>query len=79
MALIEAAGYKLTPRLPEFQPYLRQKYRHLPKDAKDEIADAFQRITAKYGVSQQAGPASGEDEDPLTIAESYPGERNSEH
>ena len=63
MQLIEAAGYKLTPRLPEFQPHLRQKYRHLPKNATDELADAFLRITEKYGTGQHAGPINGEDED----------------
>lgn len=63
MLLIEAAGYKLKPALPEFQPYLRQKYRSLPKVATDELADAFQRITKKYGINHAAtGPTNGEDE-----------------
>lgn len=81
MRLIEAAGYKLKkPALPDFKPYLRQKYRHLPKDAKDELADAFQRITEKYGTSQQSGPANGEDEDEdQTSTEHHTGGRNSEH
>lgn len=81
MRLIEAAGYKLKkPALPDFKPYLRQKYRHLPQDAKDEIADAFQRISEKYGVSQQSGPASGEGEDDASSTTgSLPGGRNSEH
>lgn len=74
MILIEAAGYKLTPQLPEFQPYLRQKYRHLPKDATDELADAFRRITEKYGSGQQAGPINGEDEgEPETSKHNHPG------
>jgi transcriptional regulator with XRE-family HTH domain len=81
MTLIEAAGYKLRkPTLPDFKPYLRQKYRHLPEDAKDEIADAFQRITAKYGVSQMAGPINDEDEaEDQTSTEPHTGGRNSEH
>lgn len=81
MTLIEAAGYKLKkPALPDFKPYLRQKYRHLPKDAKAEIADAFQCITEKYGISQQTGPASGEDEDDhQTPTEHDSGGRNSDH
>lgn len=81
MQLIEAAGYKLKkPALPDFKPYLRQKYRHLPKDAKDEITDAFQRITEKYGISHQVGPASGEDEDDYqTSTDPQRGGRNSEH
>ena len=81
MRLIEAAGYKLKkPTLPDFKPYLRQKYRHLPQDAKDELADAFQRITEKYGVSQQSGPANGEDEaEDQASTEHHTRERNSEH
>lgn len=63
MLLIEAAGYKLKPALPDFKPYLRQKYRSLPKGATDELADAFQRITKKYGINHAAtGPTNGEDE-----------------
>lgn len=81
MRLIEAAGYKLKkPTLPDFKPYLRQKYRHLPKDAKDEIADAFQRITEKYGISQQIGPINDEDEaEDQDSVEHHTGGRNSEH
>lgn len=77
MQLIEAAGYKIKkPPLPDFQPYLRQKYRHLPKDATDELADAFQRITEKYGVSH-AGPSDGEDEDEPTPQRHHPGDHDS--
>lgn len=62
MELIEAAGYKLKPSLPDFQPYLRQKYRHLPDNAQEELTQAFERITHKYGITNQSGPAEGEDE-----------------
>lgn len=65
IALIEAAGYDLTPTLPTIHPYLRTKYRHLPNKARQEIADAFTRITQKYGIDEHASsPTPGQDEHP---------------
>lgn len=61
--LIEAAGYDLTSALPTFTPYLRSKYRNIPRQAQDEITAAFDRIVQKYGIDpHQAGPNQGEDE-----------------
>lgn len=60
---IEAAGYDLAPALPTLTPYLRTKYRQLPAEAHDEIAAAFQRIAAKYGMNETStGPMAGQDE-----------------
>lgn len=61
--LYAAAGYEAPKGLPTFSPYLRSKYKDLPPEARDELADAFQRITAKYGYSADgSGPAPGQDE-----------------
>lgn len=59
--LLKAAGHKLDGALPSMQPYLRTKYKHLPKEARAEIADAFECISAKYGTTR-LGPEPGQDE-----------------
>lgn len=61
--LFSAAGYEQPTTLPTVQPYLRSKYKHLPPEARAEIADAFERISAKYGIDPNAlGPQPGQDE-----------------
>jgi|JI10StandDraft_1071094.scaffolds.fasta_scaffold02983_3 transcriptional regulator with XRE-family HTH domain len=61
--LYSLAGYAQPTELPSVQPYLRSKYGDLPPEARAEIADAFERISAKYGTDPTAsGPAAGEDE-----------------
>lgn len=61
--LYAAAGYEQPKTLPTFTPYLRSKYKGLPDEARAELADAFDRITSKYGYDPSAsGPAPGQDE-----------------
>ena len=58
-----AAGYEIPKKLPTFQPYLRSRYKDMPTEARDELADAFNRISEKYGYSPNSpGPKPGEDE-----------------
>lgn len=61
--LYASAGYEQPQSLPTFSPYLRSKYKHLPLKARDELAEAFERITTKYGYdAEQTGPSPGQDE-----------------
>lgn len=58
-----AAGYEIPKKLPTFTPYLRSRYKDMPPEARDELADAFARISEKYGyTSGSTGPKPGEDE-----------------
>lgn len=61
--LYAAVGYEVPKGLPTFNPYLRSKYKNLPVEARDELAEAFARITTKYGYTPDGnGPAPGQDE-----------------
>lgn len=61
--LYAAAGYEMPKTLPTFTPYLRSMYRDLPPEARDELSQAFERITNKYGYDHgRSGPEPGEDE-----------------
>jgi transcriptional regulator with XRE-family HTH domain len=55
------ADYVVPGELPTFTPYLRAKYRSLPKNAVADLERYFARLAAKYGIDP-AGPAPGEDE-----------------
>ncbi len=57
------AGYPVAEGLPSFQPYLRSKYRDMPREAVDDLSKAFARIVRKHGY-QPDGPQAGEDEAP---------------
>lgn len=61
--LYAVAGYEVPKKLPTFTPYLRSMYRDLPPEARDELSQAFDRITSKYGYDHGApGPKPGQDE-----------------
>jgi transcriptional regulator with XRE-family HTH domain len=61
--LYAAAGYEQPKTLPTFTPYLRSKYKGLPDEARAELAEAFERITNKYGYDPSGnGPSPGQDE-----------------
>ncbi len=55
------ADYAVPTDLPSFKPYLRTKYRDLPKDEIDKIEAYAQKLAKKHGVNLE-GPAPGEDE-----------------
>lgn len=55
------ADYAAPSDLPAFAPYLRTKYRTLPKKAVTELERFFDELAARYGIDP-AGPAPGEDE-----------------
>lgn len=57
------AEYAVPDDLPSFQPYLRSKYRDMPREAVDDLNKAFDRIVRKHGYDP-AGPQDGEDEAP---------------
>lgn len=57
------AEYAVPDDLPSFQPYLRSKYRDMPREAVDDLNKAFHRIVRKHGYDP-AGPEDGEDEAP---------------
>jgi transcriptional regulator with XRE-family HTH domain len=57
------AEYAVPSDLPSFQPYLRSKYRDMPRGAVDDLNKAFARIVRKHGYDPE-GPQSGEDEAP---------------
>lgn len=59
--LYEAAGYEIPQGLPSFVPYLRSRYKGLPKEAQQELEKTFKDIAKKYGVDPK-GPMPGEDE-----------------
>jgi transcriptional regulator with XRE-family HTH domain len=60
--LYTLAGYPTGGQLPSFQPYLRHRYRALPPEAVDKLADYFNQISQQYGTDD--GPDDGEDERP---------------
>ncbi len=57
------ADYVVPSELPTFTPYLRAKYRSLPRKAIAELEQYFDDLSARYGLDP-AGPAPGEDEAP---------------
>ena len=57
------ADYAVPDDLPSFQPYLRSKYRGMPREAIDDLNKAFERIVRKHGYDPE-GPKAGEDETP---------------
>lgn len=57
------ADYTVPSELPNFQPYLRSKYRELPSPALEELERSFRRIARKHGYDPD-GPMAGEDEQP---------------
>lgn len=57
------ADYVVPSQLPSFQPYLRSRYQDLPKDAIEDLDQAFARIVRRHGY-QPDGPRPGEDESP---------------
>ena len=57
------AEYAVPDDLPSFQPYLRSKYRDMPREAVADLNKAFDRIVRKHGYDP-AGPQDGEDEAP---------------
>ena len=57
------AEYAVPDDLPSFQPYLRSKYRDMPREAVDDLNKAFDRIVRRHGYDP-AGPQDGEDEAP---------------
>lgn len=57
------ADYAVPDDLPSFQPYLRSKYRDMPREAVDDLSKAFERIVRKHGYDAD-GPRDGEDEAP---------------
>jgi transcriptional regulator with XRE-family HTH domain len=57
------ADYAVPDDLPSFQPYLRTKYRDMPREAVDDLNKAFTRIVRKHGYDPE-GPQRGEDEAP---------------
>jgi transcriptional regulator with XRE-family HTH domain len=57
------AEYAVPTDLPSFQPYLRSKYRGMPRGAVDDLNKAFERIVRKHGYDPD-GPRAGEDEAP---------------
>jgi transcriptional regulator with XRE-family HTH domain len=57
------AEYAVPDDLPSFQPYLRSRYRDMPREAVDDLNKAFDRIVRKHGYDP-AGPQDGEDEAP---------------
>jgi transcriptional regulator with XRE-family HTH domain len=57
------AEYAVPGDLPSFQPYLRTKYRDMPREAVDDLNKAFARIVRKHGYDPE-GPQRGEDEAP---------------
>jgi transcriptional regulator with XRE-family HTH domain len=59
--VLSRAGYVSEDDLPTLAPYLRTKYRRLPKSAVVEIEASFRRIAARHGYDP-GGPAPGEDE-----------------
>jgi transcriptional regulator with XRE-family HTH domain len=61
--LFGLADYTVPDDLPSFQPYLRSKYRGMPKGAVDDLNRAFERIIKQHGY-QPDGPRDGEDEAP---------------
>jgi transcriptional regulator with XRE-family HTH domain len=58
------AEYAIPSELPSFQPYLRTKYRDLPAEAVEQLERSFQRLAKRHGFDP-AGPALGEDEQPV--------------
>lgn len=57
------ADYVIPSDLPAFTPYLRSKYRDLPRPAVEQLERSFRRIAKRHGY-QPEGPAPGEDEQP---------------
>jgi transcriptional regulator with XRE-family HTH domain len=57
------ANYVVPNELPAFKPYLRSKYRGLPRPALDELDRSFKRIAKRHGLDPD-GPKPGEDELP---------------
>jgi transcriptional regulator with XRE-family HTH domain len=57
------ADYVIPTELPTFTPYLRAKYRSLPRKAIAELEQYFDDLSSRYGIDP-AGPAPGEDEAP---------------
>ena len=55
------ADYAVPNDLPSFTPYLRTKYRDLPKDDIAAIERYAANLARKHGVNL-SGPAPGEDE-----------------
>jgi transcriptional regulator with XRE-family HTH domain len=57
------ADYSVPTDLPSFRPYLRTKYRDLPRPAVEELEQSFKRIAKRHGFDPD-GPVPGEDEQP---------------
>lgn len=55
--------YDSPAQLPSFRPYLRTKYRDLPRTAVEELERSFKRVAKRHGIDPD-GPAPGEDEQP---------------
>jgi len=69
--LFAMADYVMPYDLPNFGPYLRAKYGDLPDEAVGALDAYFDRIASKHGLDP-AGPAPGEDEQPITRSQDIP-------